>query len=75
MIIADLNYLEIISEDASCVEGGGPLFSIPPIAQADSIAAADALGYFSQTLTATKTVSVAGLFSSSLAVSSSESVG
>jgi hypothetical protein len=76
MIISDLNYLEVVSEDVRCVEGSGaPLYIFPPIAQADSLAKADALGYLTQTQTFTKTAGVAGLFSSSLAASSSYAVG
>ncbi len=76
MIISDLNYLGAISEDASCVEGSGvPTYGFPPIASASSLAQADALGYLTETKTFTKTAGVAGLFSSSVAASSSVAVG
>ncbi len=76
MIIADLNYLEAISEDTACVEGSGPpQYRFPPSAEALSFGDAVAIGYRTQTVTQNYTEAVSGLFSHSSGASSSLAVG
>jgi hypothetical protein len=77
MIISDLNHLDVISEDLN-LEGG--IFDLSDyggtvIAMAESAASADAIGPISSTLTMAQTGTVAGLFSKSVAISSSFSAG
>ncbi len=76
MIIDDLNYLEVISEDTSCVEGSGaPQYRFLPSAEAISLGDAVAIGYRTQTATQNYTETVSGLFSHSSGASLSSSVG
>ena len=77
MIIDDLNYLEVISEGTSCVEGSGgaPLYRFPPSAEALSLGDAVAIGYRTQTATTNYTETVSGLFSHSSGLSFSSAVG
>jgi|GEM_PF-3491903 len=74
MIIADLNYLETISKDTSCVEGG-LIPRRPPSANALALSNAQAIGFNTQTETVATTGAVAGLFSSSYSGSQSIAVG
>jgi len=77
MIISDLNHLDVISEEVN-IEGGIDLGSFDGgsvFAMAESAASADAIGPISSTFTVAQTGTVAGLFSKSVAVSSSFSAG
>ena len=78
MIIADLNHLEVVSEETNLIEGGF-FYTFEgialPVAKADSAAIADAIGFQTLTNSVVKTASVSGLFSSSIAAASSLSVG
>jgi len=78
MIIADLNYLETISEDTQIAGGirrGGIYFPLPKsVAYAD--ATAQALGsFYNKTYTFTQANAVAGVFASSASSSSAVAVG
>ena len=76
MIISDLNYLEVISEDAGYVEGSGaPSYRFPPSAEAISLGDAVAIGYRTKTATENYTETVSGLFSHSSGASFSSAVG
>ncbi|MFP4413638.1 hypothetical protein [Coleofasciculus sp.] len=78
MIISDLNHLDVISEELNLEGGNLDLLNYDKetiLAMADSAASADAIGPISSTFTGTQTGTVAGLFSKSVAVSSSFSAG
>lgn len=70
MIISDLNYLEVIAEKVEVVGGAIDLSMYNFYAQADAGSAAEAIGSISQTATVTETGAVAGLFSTSISLSS-----
>jgi len=79
MIISDLNHLDVISEDLNLEGGMLDLDTLDSgdtvIAMAESAASADAIGSISSTFAVAQTGTVAGLFSKSVAVSSSFSAG
>jgi hypothetical protein len=70
MIISDLNHLEVIDEAVEIIGGDMLVPTYDFYALADAGSAADAIGSISQTSTVTETGAVAGLFSSSLSLSS-----
>lgn len=78
MIIADLNHLEVVSQETNLIEGGW-MYTFEgialPVAKADSAAIADAIGFQTVTNSVVKTATVSGLFSSSIAAASSMSLG
>ncbi len=78
MIIADLNHLEVVSEETNLINGGW--FYVYegialPVAKADAASISDAIGFQTVTNSVTKTATVSGLFSSSIAAASSLSIG
>lgn len=74
MIIADLNHFEIVTEKAQIV-GANKRFALYPSAIATALADAQAVGTFTLTNSNTLTQAAAGVFSRSIAVSSSIAVG
>ena len=77
MIISDLEYLEVASEETSIVGGnlGITLFPLRPSASADAGATATALGTQSATSTFTDSQAAAGVGSSSSYGSSAVAFG
>ncbi|MBW4647669.1 MAG: hypothetical protein KME06_03075 [Kastovskya adunca ATA6-11-RM4] len=74
MVISDLNHLEVVTEEKNILGGGR--FRRIPVAKAESVATADAIGSrYTESYTFTSAQSVAGLFSSSASASFAESRG
>lgn len=83
MIIADMNHLEVVSEETNLINGGWLYVSAPlkdgeialPMATATVFGISNAIGLQSATNIQSETASVSGLFSKSAVMSTAVSVG
>jgi hypothetical protein len=74
MVISDLNHLEVVTEEKNILGGGR--FRRIPVATAESLANADAIGTrYTDSYTFSSAQAVAGLFSSSTSASYAEARG